>query len=170
MEEIVRLQNNLKLIRRTAGWTIEEFASKIGVTKQTVINFENKKSTIGKTTYIAIRAVLSAEMENNPEECKMLFDILDIFVDHPENYSKELKDVLKSKANLITPAAMTGEVSRKDISSEWTDIIITISAGIGTFALGYALGSVNPNLLKKTIGKMNVSSWTKIFTKQGGNL
>lgn len=165
MDEIERLQQNLKLIRRTVGWTIEEFADKIGVTKQTIINFESNKSKITKTTYIAMRAVLSAEMEKNPEECKMLYDILDIFVDHPEDYSEDLREVLLSKANIITPATMTKDVSRKEVSKEWRDIILAISAGIGSFALGYVLGSTNPNLLKKTIEKLDISSWTKIFMR-----
>lgn len=165
MTEIDRLQENLKLIRRTAGWTIEELANKIGVTKQTIINFENGKTKITKTTYIAIRAVLNTEMEDNPEECKMLYDILDIFVDHPEDYSKELKEILISKANIITPATMTKDISRKDVSREWRDIILAISAGVGTFALGYALSVTNPNLLNKTIEKLDISSWTKVFMK-----
>lgn len=165
MSEINRLQDNLKLIRHTAGWTIEEFAQKLGVTKQTIINFESKKSKINKTTYIAIRAVLSAEMAENPEDCKMLFDILNIFVDHPDDYSEELKNILKSKANVITPATMVGNVSRKEVSREWTDILVAISAGIGSFAVGYALGSSHPELLKKTIEKMDLTGWTKIFKK-----
>lgn len=165
MVEIERLQQHLKLIRRTVGWTIEEFAEKIGVTKQTIINFESNRSKITKTTYIAIRAVLNAEMEKNPEECKMLYDILDIFVDHPEDYSEELRKVLLSKANIITPATMTKDVSREEVSREWRDIILAISAGIGSFAFGYALGVTNPNLLKRTIEKLDISSWTKIFMR-----
>ena len=75
MPEIDLLQENLKLIRRSAGWTIEELANKIGVTKQTIINLEGLKSKMTKTTYIAIRAVLSDEMSTHPDECKMLYDI-----------------------------------------------------------------------------------------------
>lgn len=163
MSEINLLQENLKLIRRSAGWTIEELANKIGVTKQTIINLEGLKSKMTKTTYIAIRAVLSDEMNTHPDECKMLYDILDIFVDNPDKYSEELRDILKSKANVVAPAAMTNDISRKDVSREWTDILLAISAGIGTFAAGYALGSTNPNLLKNTIEKLDVTSWTKIF-------
>ena len=62
MPEIDLLQENLKLIRRSAGWTIEELANKIGVTKQTIINLEGLKSKMTKTTYIAIRAVLSLSL------------------------------------------------------------------------------------------------------------
>ena len=44
MEEIIRMQNNLLLIRRTVGWTAEEFGEKIGVTRQTINNIESGKS------------------------------------------------------------------------------------------------------------------------------
>lgn len=40
MEEIIRFQNNMLLIRRTVGWTAEEFGDKIGVTRQTINNLE----------------------------------------------------------------------------------------------------------------------------------
>ena len=80
-------------------------------------------------------------------------------------FCEDLREVLLSKANIITPATMTKDVSRKEVSKEWRDIILAISAGIGSFALGYALGSTNPNLLKKTIEKLDISSWTKIFMR-----
>ena len=44
MEEIIRMQDNLLLIRRTVGWTAEEFGEKIGVTRQTINNIESGKS------------------------------------------------------------------------------------------------------------------------------
>ena len=40
MEEIIRMQENLLLIRRTVGWTAEEFGDRIGVTRQTINNIE----------------------------------------------------------------------------------------------------------------------------------
>ena len=38
MDEIIRMQEYLLLIRRTVGWTAEEFGEKIGVTRQTINN------------------------------------------------------------------------------------------------------------------------------------
>ena len=40
MEEIQRMQDNLLLIRRTVGWTAEEFGDQIGVTRQTITNWQ----------------------------------------------------------------------------------------------------------------------------------
>ena len=64
--DITKLQNNLLLIRNAGGWTAEVFGDMIGVTKQTISNLENKKTEMTKTQYIAIRAVLDYEMEENP--------------------------------------------------------------------------------------------------------
>ena len=61
MNEIERLQDNLLLIRRAAGWTAEEFGEKIGVTRQTINNLEAKRNKLNKTQYIAMRAVIEAE-------------------------------------------------------------------------------------------------------------
>jgi len=55
--QIKRLQQNLSSIRKIAGWTAEVLGEKIGVTKQTISNLENRKSAMNFTQYIAIRSV-----------------------------------------------------------------------------------------------------------------
>ena len=100
MEEIIRMQNNLLLIRRTVGWTAEEFGEKIGVTRQTINNIESGRNKLTKTQYIAMRSVLDAEMAQAPEDTEMLKILLDVLVDHPENYSSENRDELLAKGSL----------------------------------------------------------------------
>ncbi|MBQ9699917.1 MAG: helix-turn-helix transcriptional regulator [Lachnospiraceae bacterium] len=65
VEEINKLQENLQTIRKVAGWTTEELGQKIGVTKQTISNLENKNTKMTKTQYIAIRAILDYEIDLN---------------------------------------------------------------------------------------------------------
>lgn len=65
VEEINKLQENLQTIRKVAGWTTEELGQKIGVTKQTISNLENKNTKMTKTQYIAIRAILDYEIDSN---------------------------------------------------------------------------------------------------------
>ena len=65
--QITRLQQNLSSIRKIAGWTAEVLGDKIGVTKQTISNLENKKTPMSFTQYIAIRSVLDYEIANNKE-------------------------------------------------------------------------------------------------------
>ena len=66
--EIERLQNSLALIRKAGGWSAEEFGDMIGVTKQTISNLENKKTSMSKTQYIAIRAVLDYEISERKDD------------------------------------------------------------------------------------------------------
>lgn len=154
MEEIVRMQDNLLLIRRAVGWTAEEFGEKIGVTRQTINNIESGRNKLTKTQYIAMRSVLDAEMASAPKETEMLRVILDVFVDHPENYSPESKAELLSKANMMTPSILAGTTSRAEVSNAWMDTALTITGAalmasiVGPIGLGIGAAATSPWLLK----------------------
>ena len=70
-KEIEKLQNNLQAIRKIAGWTTEELGEQIGVTKQTISNLENHKTTMTKTQYIALRTVIDYEIATNTENATL---------------------------------------------------------------------------------------------------
>lgn len=89
MNEIERLQKYLLLVRRTVGWSAEEFGERIGVTRQTINNLEAGRNKLTKTQYIAMRSVLDAEIAAYPDETEMLRLILDVFVDNPDKYKEE---------------------------------------------------------------------------------
>lgn len=135
MNEIERLQEYLLLVRRTVGWTAEEFGERIGVTRQTINNLEAGRNKLNKTQYIAMRSVLDAEMNQYPEETEMLKLILDVFVDHPEKYNKGDKEKLLGKANMVTPSILAGSTSRKDVSKE----MMAVAGGIGILAAATTL-------------------------------
>ena len=147
MEEIIRFQNNMLLIRRTVGWTAEEFGDKIGVTRQTINNLEKNnrdKFKLNKTQYIAMRSVLDAEIARCPEETEVLRLILDMLVDHPEQYKEDEIRTLLEKANMITPSILAGTATRKAASKE---VMLAMGAVLGgTFAVG-ALGAIASPLL-----------------------
>ena len=46
------LQKNLVLIRKAAGWSAEDLAEKIGVTKPTILNLEKEAKFLIKITKI----------------------------------------------------------------------------------------------------------------------
>ena len=119
MEEIQRMQDNLLLIRRTVGWTAEEFGEQIGVTRQTINNIESGRNKLTKTQYIAMRSVLDVEIAKHPEETEMLRTLLDMLVDHPENYSKKDYDYLLEKANMMSPSILAGTSTRANVSTAW---------------------------------------------------
>ena len=75
-----RLQANLALIRKAAGWTAADLGEFIGVTKQTISNLENNRNTMTKAQYIAIRAILDHELISNPENealAQLVYILLD---------------------------------------------------------------------------------------------
>lgn len=135
VNEIQRLQEHLLLIRRMVGWTAEEFGERIGVTRQTINNLEAGRNKLNKTQYIAMRSVLDVEMKQYPEETEMLKLILDVFIDHPENYNEEEKEKLFSKANMVTPSILAGSTSRKDVSKE----MMAVAGGIGILTTAASL-------------------------------
>lgn len=153
MNEIIRMQKYLLLIRRTVGWTAEEFGDRIGVTRQTINNIESGRNKLTKTQYIAMRSVLDAEIAQSREETEMLQCILEVFVDHPECYDESDREELLSKANLMAPSILAGTTSRKEVSKEWmkaAGALVGISAGklLGPAGMGASIVAVNAWLAK----------------------
>lgn len=105
-KEINRLQDNLQTIRQIGGWTAAEFGEMIGVTKQTISNLENRRTAMTKTMYIAIRAVLDAEIETHPEKTA-LAQVVDLLLNH-EDISAEAKEKTISAAAFASGARKTG--------------------------------------------------------------
>lgn len=163
MEEIVRMQENLLLIRRTVGWTASRFGDKIGVTRQTINNIESGRCKLNKTQYIAMRSVLDVEINSSPNDTKMLQILLDVLVDNPQNYSEEVREKVKEKANIMTPGILVGSVSREVVSNEWMNVVagalaLTLPAPAAAVGLVYAgswlLKTVKKNINSKSNGKV----------------
>ena len=131
MDEIIRMQENLLLIRRSVGWTAEEFGDRIGVTRQTINNIEFGRNKLTKTQYIAMRSVLDAEMAQSPDDTTMLRLLLDALIDHPEKYGEAERAEILAKANLMAPAILAGSATRETVSKEW---IRSVSAVAGITA------------------------------------
>ena len=77
MNEMAQLRINLlqdffPMIRKLFGWSATVFGNKIGVTKQTISNLENKKTVMTKTQYIAFRSVMEHEIRNKNESTYLL--------------------------------------------------------------------------------------------------
>lgn len=151
MEEIDRMQTNLLLIRRTVGWTAEEFGEKIGVTRQTINNIEAGRNKLTKTQYIAMRSVLDAEMAQNPEDTAMLRTLLDVLVDHPDQYSERDLNELLEKANMLSPSILAGTTTREAVSKEWmkhAGLILGSAAVLGAASFGVGVAAMSSWLLK----------------------
>lgn len=97
-----RLQTNLAMIRKAAGWTAADLGEFLGVTKQTISNLENNRNTMTKAQYIAIRAILDHELINNPEN-EALAQIVHILLDS-DNLSEEDRNQVESTIAYISHA------------------------------------------------------------------
>ncbi len=130
-KEIFKLQDNLFIIRYTGGWSQERFANLLGVTKQTISNWENKKVPMNKCTYIAIRTILEYEIANYYKQnalldlvMKLCLDPYDISDDDKATAITFLVGVCKTdmpNTKIIESLKeLIGEKSVHTILSDWT--------------------------------------------------
>lgn len=100
-QQIELLQDNLGTFRRLAGWSMEQLADRIGFSKQTASNLENKKTEMTLTQYIAIRAVLDYETQINEDNIALKCAI-SVLLNENRKYSPEEQ---KSCAAILAVAA-----------------------------------------------------------------
>ncbi len=118
MEEILRFQQNMLLIRKALGWTAEEFGNYIGITRQTINNLEKNnrnKCKLNKTQYIAMRCVLDAEITMHPEKTETLQMILNVLVDYPEKYVNEEMRAFSINTGMMTSSFFAGGILSKEL-------------------------------------------------------
>lgn len=125
--KINRLKENLLVLRKIAGWSADDLANMLGVTRQTIVNLENDANyQMTKIQYIAIRALFEAEAHENDTLAKTI-EILVDKDDIPEPAKAELRQT-------VTLAASS--VGRRTGSK---------AAGLAAVsALGPLLGSIAP--------------------------
>lgn len=96
-----------------------------------------------------MRSVIDAEIVKHPEETQMVETLLDMLIDHPENYSKADYNELIEKANLMSPSILAGTATRETVSKEWMKAAGAIGAVVastvavplaGTPIVGTAVG------------------------------
>lgn len=115
-KEIEKLQNNLQAIRKIAGWTTEELGEQIGVTKQTISNLENRKTTMTKTQYIALRTVIDYEIATNTDNAtlgQVVNALLNSDDDDDDNETTEIKTIEK-KEYVEAVKTITATANAKD--------------------------------------------------------
>lgn len=139
-KQINRLQENLSSIRKIAGWTAEVLGNKIGVTKQTISNLENKKTPMNFTQYIAIRSVLDAEIEQNKEN-KVLPQVIAILLDSDNELDDDEYEEIQKSVETVSAVA---------------------SGGIKGAALLSALTALSPVVIG-LLSSVKISDWKKLL-------
>ena len=101
--EIQKLQRNLSSLRKLAGWTAEDLGKKVAVTKQTVSNLENFRTSMSKLQYIALRTVLDYEAQRNQNLARALHLVLD-----DKGATKEEHKANEEKVKAVAAATAAG--------------------------------------------------------------
>lgn len=127
--QIELLQENLQTIRKLAGWSIDDLGERIGVTKQTISNIENRRTTMTLSHYIAIRAVLDYEMKEQTEN-EVLSKSVALLLDEEANLNREDYEKIKESINTIA-AANAGGAEKTALSNIFNTVVETVVTGMG---------------------------------------
>ena len=147
MNEQARLQRNLPLLRACAGWTAQDLADLLEVSRQSISAWENYDSNgkkkgvkLSKTQYLAIRKLLDDEVAKdnvgkNSEKPHILSTILEVLVDHPDNYTVDDRNAILAEAKLLAPSIIKQPQQRKSLSDIWPTLIVGCGAVLSIAAL-----------------------------------
>ena len=162
---IERLQKNLAVLRKLAGWSGNDLADMLGVSRQTILSLETKDSyKMSKIQYIAIRALLDEKAKDDETLAKVIHVLLDQ-EDTPEELQEEIQSVTTDTITNLGPRAGSvagAEAALKAISQ------ISLTLGVAGAAAGTALTGL-PGAAAG-IAAFAASPWLKkIVTKEKEN-
>lgn len=106
-QQIQLMQDNLGTFRKLAGWSMEQLADRVGFSKQTASNLENKKTEMTLTQYIAIRAVLDYEMQVKRDNLP-LQNAVRVLLNENEDHSPEEQKAYAAKMAMAAAALAGG--------------------------------------------------------------
>ena len=156
--EIAQFQENMKTIRKVAGWTVQELGDRIGVSKQTISNLENQVTEMTKTQYIATRAILDLEIATNQEKGPAIKAVMQALLTDDEELNQD-------DADDLLPVEEKPEAHEEVDKQEIVPVIVTVpnggtakskknNTGTGVAAAGLAIGAaVVPWLIRMSKGK-----------------
>ena len=87
-----RMQLYMRLVRDLLGWTTEDMGEELGVSKQTVSNLERYKTLLSYPMYLALRAILTREI-NYGNRRVALYILISQGVDEPYIHEPNTNEV-----------------------------------------------------------------------------
>lgn len=148
MTDIEKLQSQLQLIRKAAGWTAEDLANMIGVTKQTISNLETQKSKMSKTQYLAIQMVISQKIATTPDD-PTLASVMKVVMmpdeKQPINYDavpQALKIVEEDKKQPVNNEDIPTDIKATNGNSSVSEYTNATHNPIAGAVVGTAAGSI----------------------------
>lgn len=149
--KISKLQQHLSVIRKVAGWTAEDLGKLIGVTRQTISNLEKSTiTTMTKTQYIAIRAVLDYEIESSKSDT--LRQVVQILVDKEDI---PIEEVLKISNTVESASFLNRKNGQVAIIAGITALLAALGYSAGGFGSAAHIALQAPKWLSEIIGTDN---------------
>lgn len=106
-ETIENLRKNLSTLRIIAGWSAEQLANILDVSRATIVNLENTENKMSTMQYYAVMYVLEEECRENEILEKAMCILLE-----RDNVSEKMKQELRDRA-----ASAAKQVGRKSGAS-----------------------------------------------------
>jgi len=160
--QVQLLQQNLATIRKIAGWTAEQLAEKIGVTKQTISNLETGRTSMNLTQYIAIRTILDHEIETNKEN-QVLPQAITILLDNGNKFNEEDYKKIKKVIDTVSISA-AGGVAGATLASIFSGLLTSSVSSAILSAAGLALGPFG--VVGGAVGGAVAGAWLKKMLKK----
>ncbi|MBT1181896.1 helix-turn-helix transcriptional regulator [Bifidobacterium sp. CP2] len=147
---IDRFQENLSIVRKVAGWTTQELADEVGVTRQTIWNLEHGRTPMSKLQYLALRTVFNVEIAEHDNHD--LARVITTLVDDPlrpvqeeqaeggasgDDAAGEVTPVMRGPASAVVPAAGEGKAHADPGAAMRILAVVT-----GALASGAAAGAL----------------------------
>lgn len=126
------MQRYLPSLRKIAGWTAEELGKRLGVTKQTISNLENKKVNMTKMQYIALRVIFENEIRNVATNATLKRAICILFYNDAVYTEKKEVEIFQALESLA--AAASGGISGNQLTLLSTTVLAPLRLNIGVNA------------------------------------
>ena len=126
------MQRYLPSLRKIAGWTAEDLGKRLGVTKQTISNLENKKVNITKIQYIALRVIFENEIRNVATNATLKRAICILFYNDAVYTEKKESEIFQALESLA--AAASGGISGNQLTLLSTTVLAPLRLNVGVNA------------------------------------
>lgn len=126
------MQRYLPSLRKIAGWTAEDLGKRLGVTKQTISNLENKKVNMTKIQYIALRVIFENEIRNVATNATLKRAICILFYNDAVYTEKKESEIFQALESLA--AAASGGISGNQLTLLSTTVLAPLRLNVGVNA------------------------------------
>lgn len=125
------MQKYLIILRKIAGWTMEDLGRCIGVTKQTISNLENNKVSMTKTQYLALRTIFEYEIRVVDDNIVLKRVMSILFYDKVIYGIEKERQIYEAMENIA--AAASGGISGSQLSMMAVTLLapLKLPGGIG---------------------------------------